>query len=534
MANNNVVILKKPNGEVSDLVGYGTDGEKIYTFESQPFLFTNLSNKTVQRKNLKDSNDNSKDFWLREANPENSSRSRLPRDDFADLTQVKLEEFKIFATTSEEPPKYFLNISFKEPQLSISALNYFFDLLIGTSSNLFNFNLGHFGATTSLPQPKFDNSLVDFRAEINNCPATSTDYYFNLLLRDKLDNENFSLPSINSTTLPEELCNFFEPTSTSITNKVLFSEVKIIEGVSNNDGEYIELYNPNKFAVNLTGWSVKKINKNGEIQKTAIVAAQKFKGVIIKPFSYLLLSSKDIVGDNQVQSDIIYPSSASYGLTFNNGLIFVDNNNQIVDKICWGEIDNYSNCLVNPTADKVFFRKAGKSSTEKTIKNEEKNYGNSFDSEIVSNNFLLTDPEPQNSSAEEVPPDHFTQEKLSINGEKIIIEFTSPYQKLDNAHYEIKVNDLNNESLPLLNLPAVKPFGEKELIEFNGCSFGLKNDDKIFLLLKENQEINYFKEFEIKNFECNPMIIKLKNKILSYLNFYFSKIFSIKQKIVQT
>lgn len=534
LANNNVIILKKPNGEISDLVGYGNDREKIYTFESQPFLFSYLDNKTIQRKNLKDSDNNSKDFWLRSANPENSSRSRLPRDDFVDLSMINLGEFNIFTTTSDgEQSRYFLNISFKEPQLNISAINYFFDLLIGISTNIFNFNLSDFGSTLFLPQPKFDNQLVNLQTEINKCPTSSTTYYFNLLLKDKLDNENFSLPTITSTTLPEELCNFSEPTSTLTTGKILFSELRIIEGVTNNDGEYIELYNPNKFSVSLNGWSIKKINKNGEIQKTTIVTPQRFKGVIIKPFSYLLLANESIVGDALIQSDVIYPSSSAYGLTFNNGLVLLNDNNQIVDKVCWGEINNHSDCLINPKEAKVFIRKAGKNSTEETLKNEEKDYGNSFDSEVISNNFLLTDPEPQNSSTEEIPPSYFTQEKLSISNEKIIIEFVSPYQKLENANYEIKINDLNNDSLPILNLPTVKPFGEKELIEFNGCSFGLKNNDKIFLILKEKEKVNYFKEFQVENFQCNPMIIKLRDEILSYLDF-FSKIFSVTKKIVQT
>ncbi|GIW66523.1 MAG: hypothetical protein KatS3mg095_0421 [Candidatus Parcubacteria bacterium] len=516
LANNNVLILRYPNGQISDLVGYGSDRDKIYIFESEPFLFNALEGRTIQRKNFIDRDNNLKDFWLRLPNPENSSQSRLPRDDFIDLGEILLTDFRIFATTSgEETTKYFLDISFKEPKLIISPLNYFFDLLIGTSTNFFNFNLADFESTTSLPRPKFDDSLVNFQIEINKCPTNYTNYYFNLFLKDKLDSENFSLPAITSSTLPDELCNFREPISSS-TEKVFFSEVKIVEGINNNDEEYIELYNPNKFNINLTGWSIKKINRNGEVQKTSIVGSQKFKEVIIKPFSYLLLANKDFIGDNQVKSNIVYSSSAAYGLTSNNGLVLINNNNQIVDKICWGNISNYSDCLDNLKEDKVFLRKAGRNSTEETMKNEEKSYGNSFDSEIVKNNFLMADPEPQNSFSEEIPPTNFTQEKFFINDEKIIIEFVSPYQKLDNAKYEVKVNDLNLEPLPLLSLPLVNPYGEKEKIEFNGCSFGLENNDKIYLLLKENEKINYFKEFEVKDFECNPMIIKLKNSILAY------------------
>jgi len=41
ISKNNVIILRKPNGEISDLVGYGDDKEKIYQYENSPFIFEN-------------------------------------------------------------------------------------------------------------------------------------------------------------------------------------------------------------------------------------------------------------------------------------------------------------------------------------------------------------------------------------------------------------------------------------------------------------------------------------------------------------
>jgi hypothetical protein len=121
--------------------------------------------------------------------------------------------------------------------------------------------------------PKFDGSTTSLSFEITKCPTTSTIYYFALFLKDNLDEENKSNLATSSTTLPEDLCNPGESTlvqnistTTTSTGKILFSEIYIKEGTST--GEFIELYNPNEFDIDLTGWEIRKINRNGkEIMK---------------------------------------------------------------------------------------------------------------------------------------------------------------------------------------------------------------------------------------------------------------------------
>ncbi|MCS7200783.1 MAG: lamin tail domain-containing protein [Patescibacteria group bacterium] len=517
LAENNVIILRKPNGDISDLVGYGDDRNKIYTFEGEPFIYSQLNNRTIQRKNFIDSNDNAKDFWLRSPTPQNSSNLSIPRDDFIDLSGVRIDEFKVLSSTSTDDEKFYLNINFNEPKISISPLNYFFELKIGTNSQIFNLSLSDFGVTTSLPKPMLSGNSVSFGGEMLYCPSQFSQYYFRLLLRDQLDEENISLPATSSVTFPEEFCSFHSPTSSASVTKILISEVRIIEGIKNNYGEYIELYNPNQFEVNLNNWSLRKITKNGDFQKTPIVSSQRLRGIVIKPFSYLLLANNEYLPESNLRVDVIYPSSSSYGLTHDNGLAIIDENNEVIDKICWGKVVGYNDCLVNPQNDRVFLRKAGKYSDEESMKGTEQNYGNSFDSEIVRNNFIVSEPEPQNSSHQEIPPDYFTKEELSVQDNIIEIVFISPYQKLINASYEIRVDNLDDNRLELESIPPVAPYGEREKIMFDGCQNNLKDNQKIFFVLKENNQLKYYREFTLSNLNC---VSSTSHKIINYLSSY--------------
>jgi hypothetical protein len=71
---------------------------------------------------------------------------------------------------------------------------------------------------------------------------------------------------------------------------------------------------------------------------------------------------------------------------------------------------------------------------------------------------------------------------------------------LNNAFYEIRKE--NNEKLEI-NLPEVKNFGQKEIIEFNGCQFDLENGNKISLILMVNNEVKNKHDLEIKNLDCS-------------------------------
>ncbi|MER3581550.1 MAG: hypothetical protein C4347_01745 [Patescibacteria group bacterium] len=439
ISKNNTIILRKPNGEISDLVGYGDNKEKIYQYEGKPFIFKDLKNKSIQRKNFQDTDNNSSDFWLRNPSPQNSSSSsQLPRNDFIDLTKLEIKNFT--ASTKNEDGTINLNISFQEPLINITSTNYSYELIFSTSTEFFVFKLEDFGTTSTLPLPKFDNSTTILTFTLLKCPTTLTKYYLAFYLKDNLDNENKSRYSTSTIDLPQEFCKPENiPTQTS-TTKILISEI-MIEGPNKKD-EYIELYNPNNYDVELTGWSLKKITS----QRSYLLFT--FPTTTIYSFSYLLLANSSSTLNFSTQPDYTWQSSKILSLTTDSALILVDKNNNIVDYVCWGNFNNsdfpnINNCAPNPPPNKVLLRKAGIDSTEETMKNEEKNFGNSFDTDNSFNDFLITDPEPQNSQSEkERPPITFTNEKILINTSTNILtlEFNFPYQLIENSYYKISLN----------------------------------------------------------------------------------------------
>ena len=498
IANNNVIILRKPNGEISDLVGYGSDKEKIYQYETSPFVFERLENKSIQRKNFQDTDNNSKDFWLRKPSPKNSSITELPRKDFIDLSEITIQNFNVVSTSTEGG--YFLNISFNEPTATFttSTNNYSYELLISTSTtnlhgsktDLRGYTLVDFGSSSTLPLPKFDGSTTSLSFEITKCPTTSTNYYFTLFIKDNLDEENKSNFATSSISLPEDLCNPEEPVT--MTAKILISEVYIREGTSTN--EYIELYNPNSFEVNLSGWNLIKVNREGKetfVFSTSTKSRYKFKG-IIKPFGYFLLANanNNLEEEYNIKPDVVYKRDID--LAKNNAIKLIDPLGNVVDLVSWGSFDDKL----------ILVRKAGIESTKESMKNEEKYFGNSYDNEENLNEFIEFDEnEPQNSLSEiEIPPDFLTEVSFNVTGQKISIQFRSPY-RIDgsNTYYEIRKN--SEEKLEI-DLPQVLPYGKKENIEFNACFYDLKNGDKITLVLLNGEIVKNAYEFEINNLNC--------------------------------
>lgn len=119
------------------------------------------------------------------------------------------------------------------------------------------------------------------------------------------------------------------------------------EGAKN---EFIELYNPNNFIINLEGYNIKKKSANGS--ESNLVSNKAFIG-IIKPQSYFLISSPEFGA--KIKADLNYSTSNS--LSKNNTIILYNNNKEIVDKLGYGEvIDSYSQPAILPENNQILKR----------------------------------------------------------------------------------------------------------------------------------------------------------------------------------
>jgi hypothetical protein len=534
ISENNVIILRKPNGEISDLVGYGDDAQRIYQYENSPFIAQNFENKSIQRKNFQDTDDNSRDFWLHKPSPKNSSSiTELPRQDFIDLTTITIQNFNVTSTSTEDG--YFLNISFNEPTATFttSTNNYSYELLISPNIHFPppTSNLEDFGITSSLPLSKFDGSTTSLSFEITKCPTTSTNYYFALFLKDNLDEENKSNISTSSTTLPEDLCNPGESTlvqniSTTTTSigKILFSEIYIKEGTST--GEFIELYNPNEFDIDLTGWEIRKINRNGKEQ--TIIPSSKFKG-IIPSFSYFLLINANTSFQHQselgagqagitVNPDFIYPKS--YDLAKDNALILIDKEGKVVDKVCWRDILNtdFQNCISNPTSTSLSLqRKKTATSTPETIINQ--NLGNAYSTNNPSNDFLYAPINPENSSITRPIIKDIQNFQVTNQGKIYNFSWFSPAYYDENLSYELLISTSSTSTFQTIASATFKIL-ENQSLSLNLCNLNITSGADLYFrlnLLNDNQILKTA-SFSAKMIDCNDF--NLNFALLEYKTFF--------------
>jgi parallel beta-helix repeat protein len=107
--------------------------------------------------------------------------------------------------------------------------------------------------------------------------------------------------------------------------KILISEIQI----SPTGERFIELYNPNKETVNLTGWYIQRKTETGT-SWNSLVSSTKFEGKSIQPRGYFLIARTSIFSPEILLEDLT--------LTKNNSLVFKNPNRDTVDEVNWGDI----------------------------------------------------------------------------------------------------------------------------------------------------------------------------------------------------
>lgn len=114
------------------------------------------------------------------------------------------------------------------------------------------------------------------------------------------------------------------PITMSVEN-ILLSEIQI----SPIGSRFIELYNPNNTEVDLSGWYIQRKTQTGD-SWNSLVSSTYFEGKTIGAEGYFLIASSS-------QADI----NLSLTLTGGNSLILKNSSQEIIDKVGWGQAQEY-------------------------------------------------------------------------------------------------------------------------------------------------------------------------------------------------
>lgn len=156
------------------------------------------------------------------------------------------------------------------------------------------------------------------------------------VLSESTSSGAFATSTIMKNLTEEESIAVSTSSSTSNVSSVVHIAIsEILVGVDGGANyEFVELYNPNSFVVDLTGWSIKKRSSGGS--ESTFVSANRFENKKIMPNKYLLLANEG--GYNgSIQPDIFWPKS--YTLAYvNNAIILYNPDGKAIEDVGWDEI----------------------------------------------------------------------------------------------------------------------------------------------------------------------------------------------------
>ncbi|MCS6788994.1 MAG: lamin tail domain-containing protein [Patescibacteria group bacterium] len=295
---------------------------------------------------------------------------------------------------------------------------------------------------------------------------------------------------------------------------ILISEIQIYP----TNQRFIELYNPNNFDIDLTGYYIQRKTKTGS-DFGSLVSKTNFEGKIIKAKSFFLISRENLPNADIVLSNLTLSNS--------NSIQLIDKNKNISDLVGWGEAQNCQGpCALEIGQNQSLQRKFDNGNI--------KNTSNNLEDFEISNCPSPKDPPNQNCvSTNQASKDAFLEFSnvrhiliseifFDANGsdeEKEFIELYNPtVDDIDLTNWSIKIlknNTTTEQNLIKLNQNSIiKKNGGFFLVGFyknsnntdQKTSASIPNDFQAIILYdKNNQEIDRFNYNIYKN-ENGPVL----------------------------
>jgi len=310
LTENNSLVLKNSGKDISDKLGFGL-AQDFETASAQEFL----SGQSLGRKfdeasqtNL-DTDSNLADFELNTPTPKEKNIKWI--EPAKDTTPPEVNFTLAVTQTNLNFP---VDFAITDPLDTVTPS--------GVASYIFRWKEESSEWQEDALQSFSENPLKrDFISEDKKT------YYFQIKAKDLAGNESVWLPE--------------EPVFTKIelpvieTKPIIINEIQT-EGQTVKD-EFIELYNPNDFGVDLTGFSLKKKTSGGT--ESNLASSGNFTG-IIPAFGYFLIvpQNNDDGTPNYTGLAIpdLYYSGKTYSVASDNTVLLYDKNDTLQDKVGFG------------------------------------------------------------------------------------------------------------------------------------------------------------------------------------------------------
>ena len=309
ISDDNSFVLKDPSRDISDKLGFGLAQDFELNPVESPEENKSIGRKFLESRTEQDTDDNLSDFEIQEP---------TPRAENIKWQEPIAEEPPPVEETDITPPS--VNFTLESAQNSLNfSINFTMEDILGvvTPSGIdsYIFRWQEEGGSWQEDSPVKVNegpSFVNLIREFTEGQDEKT-YYFQIKAKDTAGNESLWLPET--------------PVSTkiSIPKKVLINEIQIdsIDGDGGTDDDWVELYNPNDFDVDLSQWSIQRSPESGTIYKKNFGVGQK-----ISAKEYFLIVRNDA---KQELLDIADMACSALQLSDNNTVYLVKNQEEIAD-----------------------------------------------------------------------------------------------------------------------------------------------------------------------------------------------------------
>ena len=321
LTEDNSLILKNPNGEVSDKLGFGSAQEYETSPAQNPEKGQSIGRKWDAINNIEQDTDNNLlDFEAQNPTPKAKNsiyaapvNPPLPPTPPPTPTDITAPGVSFSLGALQTSLSFTINFDITDPITTVTPS--------GIDSYIFRWQteggLWQEDSPVKVNEgPSFANLIREFTEG-----QDETAYYFQVKAKDLAGNESDWQPET-----PAE-------TKISIPKKVLINEIQIA-GLTDEKEEFVELYNPSAIDIDLSGWYLQRKTKTGSDYSTFVSGAS-FSGKKIKSKGYFL------IGREESSFVILSDMAVDKPLTEDNTLVLKNPNREVIDKVGWGTASDF-------------------------------------------------------------------------------------------------------------------------------------------------------------------------------------------------